>query len=420
MTSVSTSPDTSDTDDGRDRDEAATVSLYRNVRAVTPDAVLDDAHVVVEDGVITSVGTGVAPAANGRAQRTIDGRGLLLLPGLIDTHSDGYEKEISPRRTAQFDLGFAIESFEGRLRSAGVVTVCHGVGYQEKEGTDRSVERAKALYDAIETRRAEPAVGVDHRILYRTEARDLDALDHLLADIDEGRTGGAERVLVSFEDHTPGQGQYRDVTQFEAAVDPASVPEGMTVKEHVQGIIDRNEALIAVRDANRSKLTARAEVGDIILLAHDVDTAEDVTMALEMGASVAEFPVSFDAASAARDADMTIVMGAPNALRGRSHSANASARDLIAEGLCDVLASDYLPSTMLGAVSQLATEGVCDLAAAVRLVTSGPAAMLGLDDRGRIAEGARADVILVDDRGSWPSVVGVYRVDDDPARRLTA
>lgn len=412
MTSVSTSPH----DLGA---ETAAVTVYRHVRAVTPDAVLDDANVTVEEGVITSLTTGDGASANGRGQRTIDGRGLLLLPGLIDTHSDGYEKEISPRRTAHFDLGFAIESFEGRLRSAGVVTVCHGVGYQEKDGTDRSVDRAKALHDAIDARRAEPAAGVEHRILYRTEARDPNAMDFLLADIDAGRTGGAERVLVSFEDHTPGQGQYRDVAQFEAAVDPTSVPEGMTVKEYVADIIERNEALLAVRDANRSKLSARAEVGDIILLAHDVESAEDVGQAVEMGASVAEFPISLDAATAARAADMTIVMGAPNALRGRSHSANASARDLIAEGLCDVLASDYLPSTMLGAVSQIVSEGVCDLVTAVRLVTSGPAAMLGLDDRGRIAEGARADLILVDDRGPWPSVVGVHRVDDDPARRLT-
>lgn len=388
--------------------------LIRDVQIVTPNEVIDNGSVVVRNGCIVEVArTPLAPIADGT---TVEGHGLLLAPGLIDTHSDGLEKEISPRRTSVFPIDFALGSFESRVRGAGITTVAHGIGFNEKERTGRSVQQARQMVDAILDRQAAASVGVDHHLLYRSEARDAAAIDPLLADIQAGRTAGAERVLVSFEDHTPGQGQFRDIDQYRAAVDPASLAEGQTVDEFVADLMAEGQKLQAVRDMNRDKLSPLARAGEITLLAHDVDTVESVDAALEMGATVAEFPVAKEAATAARAAGMTIVMGAPNALRGQSHSGNSSARELVANGLCDVLASDYLPSTLLGAVGAMVDDGDISLVDGFRLITSGPADMLGLSDRGRISEGAAADLILVDRRGRWPVVVGVHRAADDPSR----
>ena len=398
------------TDRATDRtDPAPNAYAIRNVRALIDSTIVDDAVVGVADGRIESIGHGTGPAD------AIDGRRLLLLPGLVDTHSDGLEKEVNPRRTSFFPIDYAIRAFEGRLRSSGITTVFHGVGYQEKERAGRTIAKAQQLSREIIDRRSDPSAAVDHRILFRLEARDPRAVAPLLADLDRGAFGyepGGEAPMVSFEDHTPGQGQYRDPAAFQAAVDPTELPDGQTVEDYVDEIMREAAANDATRDRNIQRLTPRALNGSIRLLAHDIATEGDIATAAEVGATIAEFPVSVEAGRAARSAGMGIVMGAPNALRGSSHSGNASARELVAFGLCDALASDYLPPAMLNAAFVVAKDGCCSLPKALRLITSGPAELTGLTDRGRIQVGARADLILVDDRASWPTVVGVRRADD--------
>ena len=384
-----------------------------NVRAVLDDRILSDATVVVRAGRIAEIAAGTPRPAD-----AIDGAGLLLFPGLVDSHSDGLEKEIRPRRTAEFPVDYAIESFEAKLRAAGVTTVFHGIGYQEKPRIGRSVEAARTVAAALGRRREQAAVAVEHSVLYRFEARDPEALDPLLDDVEQERALAIGAPLISFDDHTPGQGQYSDVEQFKAAIDPTDLPPGTTIDAFVDQIIAEAEASLPQRRANLERLAPLARDGRITMLAHDPATLDDVDQALEAGATVAEFPVTREAAAAARERGMAVVMGAPNALRGRSHSGNASARELVGEGLCDGLASDYLPSALLASVFILAREGVCSLPEAARLVTSGPADLAGLGDRGRLAPGARADLTLVDDRGSWPIVVGTRRADDPPAWRV--
>ena len=384
-----------------------------NVRAPLGDAIRDDVTVVVVDGVITSVDVG-GPAPAG----AVDGHGLLLMPGLVDSHSDGLEKEISPRRTAVFPVDYAIGSFEGRLRSAGVTTVFHGLAYQHKPRHGRSVERAREIFAAIDDHAHRPEARVDHRVLYRFEARDDGALTPLLDDLAASRARGDATPLVSFEDHTPGQGQYRDVKQFEAAIDPTDTPDGVSVSEYVAQIMAEAEQLVAVRHQNLDRLGPLARGGQVRLLAHDAEKPEDVAAAHEAGATIAEFPVTVESAREARERGMAIVMGAPNALRGGSHSGNTSARELVEAGLCDVIASDYMPTALLASAFVMAAEGCCSLPAALRLVTEGPAEMAGLVDRGRLTVGARADLALVDDRDRWPVVVGTWRAADDVSRRL--
>lgn len=374
--------------------------VITNVRAVVGPTLLSEATIVVDDGVITDVVDGVRPSST-----ALDGRGLLVIPGLIDTHSDGLEKEANPRRTAFFPMDFALGSFEGRVRAAGITTLTHGVAYQDKPRLARSVDSARAMYDIIQARREEATTRVDHQVLYRVEARDESAVRPLVEDILDGRTAGSRRPLVSFEDHTPGQGQFRDRAQYEAAVNPEELKPGQTAADYVDELIAEAEHLADLRDKNLALLSPLAKAEKIVMLAHDPEDAEDIARRAEAGAHVAEFPVSLEAAQAAREHGMPVVMGAPNALRGSSHSGNASARELVAAGLCQVIASDYMPSSMLASVYAMVDDGIVSLPDAIALVTSGPAAMLGLDDRGTIAEGKRADLLLVDDSGPWPQVM---------------
>lgn len=407
MTSTSTATTTDDLIDLTPADRTYSV---RNVRAVLADTIVENATVTVDDGVIVDVREG-GPTA----ESVVDGHNMLLIPGIVDSHSDGLEKEAQPRRNSEFPLDYALTAFEARLRSVGITTVFHGISYQEKERTGRSVAKAREFNEVISHRGASGVSPVDHRVLYRFDARDQHALDPLLEDLDSGALGATP--LISFEDHTPGQGQYRDRTQFERAIDPAEIPEGMTAADVVSKIIEEAEALADTRNYNLDRLSPRAKAGEFILLAHDPEDGEDVTISNEAGASIAEFPVTLEAAQVARELGMMNVAGAPNALRGSSHNGNSSARDLVAAGVCDVLSSDYLPPAMLAAAFVLVEQDCCSLPDAIALITSGPARMAGLSDRGRLEPGRRGDLVLIDDRGLWPVVAGVRRALDTATLR---
>jgi alpha-D-ribose 1-methylphosphonate 5-triphosphate diphosphatase len=243
---------------------------------------------------------------------------------------------------------------------------------------------------------------VDHRVLHRMDVRSPDALDVLL---DCLPPPGPHAPLVSMEDHKPGRGQFRDLDRFVAG--RLREQPGRTVEEAVALVQERiaaRDALLEHVDRNRTRLGALAREGRIRMLAHDVESPDELARVRESGAAVTEFPLTLETARAAREAGMPVVMGAPNVIRGGSHSGNVGAREVIAAGLADALASDYSPPALLAAAFGLAADGVVGLPAAVALVTAGAAATEGLDDRGRIAPGARADLVLVDDSGRWPRV----------------
>lgn len=390
-----------------------TVFAVRDVRAVLPDRVVDDATVVVEDGRIVSVSErGATPP------HTVDGRGALCLPGLVDTHSDGLEKELRPRPGVELDIDFAVRSYEGRVRAAGVTTMFHGIGFEESDKYQRTVALAHRLCDAVERRAASSDALVDHRILYRLDARDHDGFlalrDRLAARPASGGDGGAV-PLVSFEDHTPGQGQYTDRTAFERYIAGTRGISADDAREAVDALVVEREQLRVNRDRALPWLTGEAGAGRIRLMAHDPTTPGDVAEAVSWSAAIGEFPTTLEAARLAKEHGLRTVCGAPNVLRGGSHSGNVSAVELVARGWCDGLASDYLPSTLLGAVGALVDGSVCSLPAAVALVTSGPADTVGLRDRGRLVAGTRGDLVLVSLSGRLPTVRAVVRAADHQA-----
>lgn len=210
--------------------------------------------------------------------------------------------------------------------------------------------------------------------------------------------------LVSYEDHTPGRGQYSDRRWYERYI---AGTKGLTTEES-ESYIDDIAASRAAQADQRERaipwLAEQARTSSIRLMCHDPADIDEIDEAVASNVAISEFTTTVVAARASRERGLPIVCGAPNAVRGQSHSGNVSARELIALGLCDALASDYMPSTLFGAVGALVDAGVCDLPTAVGLVTSGPAATAGLSDRGRLEPGRRGDVALVKFSGAIPSI----------------
>lgn len=376
-----------------------------HVRAVLPDRVLDDARIVVRDGRIAEVG----PHPGGRAA-DVDGGGRIALPGLVDVHSDGLERERVPRPAAEVPWRFALLSFEGKLRAAGITTVFHGAAFENggSPAHDRSVAKALALCREVAARGDGP---VDHRVLHRLDVRCAEGLAELRALLDgvDGTVDG--RAVVSHEDHTPGQGQYADRGYYERYVMGTQGLDAEQARRHVDEITAARDARLDVRAEALAWLGERARAGAVHLFGHDPASAAEIDALAARGGAVAEFPTTVEAAAAARARGMPVVMGAPNALRGGSHSGNASARELVGRGLVTALASDYLPSGLLAAAFLLTTERVLALPAAVRLVTAGGAEAVGLTDRGTLEPGRRADLVLAEAGQPWPLVRAVLRAE---------
>ncbi|MGW3954493.1 alpha-D-ribose 1-methylphosphonate 5-triphosphate diphosphatase [Streptomyces sp. NPDC004752] len=367
-----------------------------HVRAVLPDRVLDNARIVVRDNHIAAV-----EAHPAGSTCDVDGQGLLCVPGLIDTHSDGLENERLPRPNAELPLEFAFQSFEGKLRAAGVTTVFHGVGFEERSagrGLPRTIRQAETVCEAIDSC---PAALADHRILYRLDVRSPEGLAALRRRLDQVSDG----ALVSHEDHTPGQGSFLDLEQYTQYMVRQRGMSEAKARDYVDRLIADRDGRLDVREEAFSWFSAHAD--RIRLLGHDPNSATEIEELLKRGGAVAEFPTTVEAAQAAKEHGLPVVMGAPNILRGQSHNGNASGRDLVARGLVTAVASDYLPSGLLAAAIRLAEEGLATLPAAVALVTSGPAEVAGLPDRGRLAPGLRADLVLVESRTPWPTVRSV-------------
>lgn len=380
-----------------------------NVRVVLDDDIFDGATIVIRNGVIEAVGRAVNAPPD-----SIDGRGLLCIAGLIDTHSDGFEKELRPRPNVVLPADFALRSFESRVRGAGVTTVFHGVGFENGSKYDRSVQQANMLCDAIAARRAQPHARVDHQILYRLDVRDAEGLDALVARLStrHGDLSIDDAPLVSAEDHTPGVGQYTNRAYYERYIAGTKGLDPDAAKAYIdQVVIDRDDKFDNV-DRALSWLGKRAHGGMLRLMGHDPTSADEIDAAVERSVTIAEFPTTVEAARRAHERGLRTVSGAPNVVRGGSHSGNVSAAELVTLGLCDGLSSDYLPTTLLGAVGALVADGVCDLATAVGLVTSGPADTVGLSDRGRLQVGKRGDLVLVDFDGRLPTVHLVVAAND--------
>ncbi|APH54400.1 PhnM protein [Granulibacter bethesdensis] len=368
--------------------------VLTNARIVLPDHVVETS-ITIADGLISSIGSDSSFGKEGE-----DMGGDLLIPGLIDLHTDNLERQVLPRQNARFPSLSAFLAHDAQCIAAGITTVfdslCLGnLGFEE--------DRMRTCQDGVkdlDTLAAGNMLKAEHFLHLRCEMPAPDTLDMLRPLADHPRL-----KLASLMDHVPGHGQYSDLTRYRALLHS----DGYSVEE-TENQIERAQARRStLRRPNRDAILDLLRPRGVALASHDDRTEEEIAENAADGVKISEFPVSLVAAQAARAAGMTIIGGAPNVVRGGSHSGNVSVATLLQNGLIDALASDYVPFAMLEAAFMAASIASLDLPAAIRLVTEAPAIMTGLHDRGRIAPGLRADLVRVHVHLGIPVVRAVWR-----------
>ena len=323
--------------------------------------------------------------AEGAVGREVDLSGYMILPGIVDIHGDGFERHLAPRRGAMKDMEGGLVATEAELAANGITTAMLAQ-FWSWEGGLRGPEFARDMLGALG--RVKGKVATDLRAQLRLETHMLDDYAAFEATVE---AFGVDYVV--FNDHLPHDrlaAGKRPARLAGTALKSRRSPEALlALMQEMHG--RRGEVPEAV-----AALAARLAARGVRLGSHDENTAADRAEWRARGARISEFPETAEAAEAARAGGDGIVLGAPNVMRGGSHKGNASAIELIAMGLCDALASDYHYPSLWRAALFLAEAGVCDLAAAWGLVSSGPARLLGLADRGALAPGMRADLVVLE------------------------
>ncbi len=372
-----------------------TKTILANAMLVLPSDVISGA-ITFEDGHITAIDQGKTVPAG-----ALDCGGDLVMPGLIELHTDNLERHIEPRPRVNWPHASAIIAHDGELASTGITTVYDAlrVGSVVSNTKANYGEYARLLADEILDLRTKGALRISHFLHLRAEV----CSETLIAEL--AKFGPDDRIgIVSLMDHTPGQRQFRDLTQLRAYVCGKHGLNEAEFESHIADQIALSDRLGAAHEA--AAVTEARRYG-AVLASHDDTTAAQVETSAKHGAHFAEFPTTVEAARACRAAGIHVMMGAPNLIRGGSHSGNVAAHLLAEMDLLDIVSSDYVPSALLSAALMLG-DLWGDVARGVRCVTSAPAQAAGLKDRGALVLGARADVIRVariagtaSPRGTW-------------------
>lgn len=367
--------------------------IIENGRIVTPGGILDGATLTIKEGRIQSIGAFHRTAG----VKCIDASGFFIMPGFIDLHSDAIEKEIQPRPGGKLPIDIAIVELDKKLASCGVTTMCHCLCFEEVQGNElRRATVARQI--ALRIHRLNESLSVRNRIHARFEILDLACVE-LLEDLIR------ENViqLFSLMDHTPGQGQFASLEHFETYYGKAEHLCESEVRELAER---RMRVRRDFEDTHVRRLMRLCKEHHIPVASHDDDTAQKVFWARDLGAKISEFPVTLEAAKAARRLGMHVLMGAPNILRGSSLTDNLSGREAIQKGYCDLIGSDYSPTSILHAVFELHRLGMGELHELVKMVTFNAAHALGMENQiGSIVEGLLGDLVMVDASGDVPRIM---------------
>ena len=380
----------------RDVATAPGSGVLRNARLVLEDGVVHGS-IRWERGLITDIDSGVSAVGE-------DAGGELLVPGLVELHTDHLETHYTPRPGVRWDMLSAIQSHDAQIATAGITTVldCLRVGTSGEDGFGPGEMRRLAT--ALAQAELEGRLRAEHHLHLRCEVSAANALEDYAAFAED------ERVrLVSLMDHAPGQRQFASLEAYAAYHQGVLKMDDETFRHFVEERLAESERHAA---PHRRAIASRAAARGVALASHDDASRAHVAESLGHGVSIAEFPTTREAAEASREAGLVVLMGAPNVVRGLSHSGNVSARELAAAGLLDVLSSDYVPASLLQAAFLLSRGlGLVSLPDAIALVSATPARVAGLLDRGRLAPGLRADMVRLAnaERDEVPTVRAVWR-----------
>ncbi|SDY63927.1 alpha-D-ribose 1-methylphosphonate 5-triphosphate diphosphatase [Halopenitus persicus] len=361
------------------RQQSVATLAITNGQIVTPNGVIEGDVTAVDNRIaaITTNQTGQTDA-----DTVVDADGRYILPGLIDLHGDDIEDHVFPRSGARTADSLALDAADRANVAAGVTTKCHAVSFQDAPEDDRSTDLARDIVDMVA---ANDDLLADHRIHARCELTDPGCVEAVCEIIDRDIV-----VMASLMAHVPGQGQFASVESFKQwYMDDAGFDEG-----EVDEIIETRQKITDdVFDDRIERVTAAATAAGLTVASHDDENPEEVSHRAEKGVSLSEYPVTLDAANRAAEEGMTTAMGAPNLVRGGSQWGNLSTADAIDAGVVDILCADYHPPSLLAAPFVDTGEPLHER---VARVTANPAAAIGLDDRGRLEPGARADLLVVD------------------------
>lgn len=371
--------------------------IINNVKLVLEDETIDGS-LEVQEGRIYAFAE-----SQSRLPGALDGEGGWLLPGLIELHTDNLDKFFTPRPKVDWPAHSAMSSHDALMVASGITTVLDAVAIGDvRDGGDR-LENLEKMINAVEETQKRGLNRAEHRLHLRCELP-----HHTTLPLFEKLVDREPVTLVSLMDHSPGQRQFANREKYREYYQGKYQLSG----EQMERFEEEQMALAAAwSQPNRQAIAAMCRERQIALASHDDATHEHVAESHQLGSVIAEFPTTLAAAQASRQHGMNVLMGAPNIVRGGSHSGNVAAHQLAASGLLDILSSDYYPASLLDAAFRIADsdDNAFTLAEAIRLVSKHPAQALGLHDRGVIAEGKRADLVLAHRRGEHVHIDHVWR-----------
>lgn len=367
-----------------------TLYIIHNGKIITEETILEGYAVVVEGEIIQSIIPQETVSAYTDAQ-LIDARGGYISPGFIDIHSDYIETIASPRPTSMMDFNISLREAEKILISHGITTMFHSLSfYREDVFTHkpmRNPNNIQRMVDAIDATHKELHL-IRHRMHARFEIDNVDEIDTLVKNIEDGKVH-----LLSFMDHTPGQGQYRNLEVYRE-----------TLKGYRDISDDDVNVLIAERQSTEFLTSEKIkEVADIAIskgiaiASHDDDEIQKLELVKSFGTTISEFPITLEVAKKAKEIGLHTIVGAPNVLLGGSHSGNLSAAEAVANDCVDILCSDYYPAALLHAIFDLHEKHGNDLHKMFMMVSLNPAKAVKMDDElGSIKPGKKADILVIE------------------------
>jgi alpha-D-ribose 1-methylphosphonate 5-triphosphate diphosphatase len=372
------------------------IKIY-HANVVTPEEVIRNGTIVIEDDKIAAIEEGYPSEIR---TEDIDAQGNWVFPGLVDSHSDAIEIELEPRPNSTFPIEISFYELEKKLAGEGITTIYHSLSLME-DNAKRWIRRNETVLAVIEDikRLSEGQHLIRHKTHLRYEITNTGVVPDVAVFIKSNKID-----QLSFMDHTPGQGQFRDIEIHKKFL----IEHSHYTEEQANELIENGQKLKSLDPESLSSLSQLANESGIPIASHDDDTIEKLSVVKGWNATISEFPIELDVAKKAKEMGLYVVMGAPNALLGKSHSNNLSALEAIEDGVVDIFCSDYYPSSLLHAVFKMYHLNI-PMMQAVNMVTLNPAKALKIDHEvGSIEVGKKADLLIVNQSQKRPVLQTVF------------